>query len=85
MNQEEINAKARELVEQYLNADFNCKGCDMPYCDVGCTKLNISQAKQCAFIACDLLIQDNYKNENIVNGGLNSEYWEQVKQSIENL
>jgi len=26
--------KAKELVDKYLNADFNCKDCDMPVCDM---------------------------------------------------
>jgi hypothetical protein len=43
------------------------------------------QAKECALIAVDELIKDNLHNENIVNGGLNAEYWFDVKKEIENL
>jgi hypothetical protein len=40
--------KARELVEWFINADFNCKECEFEYCDIKCTQLNLHEAKQCA-------------------------------------
>ena len=49
--------KAKELVDKYLNASFNCKDCDMPYCDMKCTILNIREAKQCALIVVDEMMK----------------------------
>lgn len=43
--------KAIERVNKYKNAPFNCKDCDMPYCDIPCTQLNISESKECALIS----------------------------------
>jgi hypothetical protein len=39
--------------------------------------------KECALIAVNELIEDNKTNEELVNGGLNKQYWEQVKKEIE--
>ena len=69
--------KAKELVDKYLNASFNCKDCDMPFCDVPCTMLNLSEAKECALICADELIE--YTDWQEVN------YWLEVKQEIEKL
>jgi hypothetical protein len=69
--------KAEELVNKYLNASFNCKGCDMPFCDVGCTNLIEIEAKQCALIAVDEIL--------ICCIGSHEDYWQQVKQEITNL
>jgi hypothetical protein len=41
--------------------------------------------KQCALIAVDELIKDNEANEELVNGGLNKQYWQQVKDEITKL
>ena len=46
-------------------------------------KDNLNKAKQCAIKAVDLLIKDNAQNEELVNGGLNKKYWEDVKKEIE--
>jgi ABC-type Zn uptake system ZnuABC Zn-binding protein ZnuA len=43
------------------------------------------EVKQCTLIAVDELIEDNKINEELVNGGLNKQYWEQVKTEIEKL
>ena len=48
--------EAKELVDKYLNASFNCKDCDMPFCDVPCTMLSITEAKECALIAVNEII-----------------------------
>jgi len=48
--------KAKDLVDKYLNASFNCKGCDMPYCDIPCTSLSITEAKEYALIAVNEII-----------------------------
>jgi Flp pilus assembly CpaF family ATPase len=40
--------------------------------------------KQYALIAVDELIKDNEMSEILVNGGLQKQFWEEVKQEIEN-
>ena len=70
---------AKELIDEYLNASFNCKECDMPYCDSPCTILNLYEAKQCALITVNKIIEilwHTYKNENEYR------YWQEVKQEI---
>ena len=67
--------KAEELVRKYYTWGINKEG----------QTLTWFQAKELALIAVDELIQDNYNNENIVNGGLNSQYWKEVKQEIQKL
>ena len=42
-------------------------------------------AKRSALIAVDMLIKENESIENIVNGGLNKQYWMQVKHEINQL
>jgi Na+-translocating ferredoxin:NAD+ oxidoreductase RnfC subunit len=71
--------KAKELVEKFKNADFNCKGCDMVFCDVPCTMLNLSECKKCALICVDEIITLDYFS---IEG---REYWKQVKQELEKL
>jgi hypothetical protein len=68
--------KAKELVNKYLNAPFNCKDCDMPYCDVRCTQLMESEAQECALIAVDEIL----KLDDIWHY-----YWQQVKEQIQEL
>ena len=63
--------KAIELVEKYRIEMY-----DMD---------NLYAAKQCAIIAVDELIKDNSYNEEIVNGGLNKLFWQEVKFEIEKL
>jgi hypothetical protein len=58
--------KAQELVNKYLNAPFNCKGCDMVYCDSVCTMLSLYEAKQCAMIAVDEML--TYARKDIYRG-----------------
>jgi len=72
--------EAKELVDKYLNASFNCKDCDMPYCDIPCTSLIVTEAKECALIAVDeilIAIQD------IPIDDINWDYWQQVKEEIQ--
>jgi hypothetical protein len=70
--------KAKELVDKYINASFNCKDCNMPFCDIKCTQLNLHEAKQCALIAVDELIK--------ATTPLASTYfWQKVKNEIEKL
>ena len=71
--------QAKELIDEYLNASFNCKECDMPYCDSPCTILNLYEAKQCALITVNKIIEilwHTYKNENEYR------YWQEVKKEI---
>jgi hypothetical protein len=82
--------KAQELVDKYLNASFNCKDCDMPYCDMKCTNLSIREAKQCALIAVDEMI---LFGDRIIETGLFgfpsdisfTHMWKEVKKEIEAL
>jgi hypothetical protein len=71
--------KAKELVDKYLNASFNCKDCDMPYCDIRCTQLMKSEAKICSLIAVDEILYTG------ALGNLLEEYYLKVKQEIEQL
>lgn len=79
--------KAKELVDKYLNAAFNCKKCDMPYCDIKCTRLVEMESKECALIAVDEIINTNALSEMLDYGidKTNLFYWEQVKQFIEEI
>lgn len=71
--------KAEELVDKYLNASFNCKDCDMPYCDIKCTMLSKREAKVCALIVVDEMLSLRYL--------LKKETWfyKEVKKEIEKL
>jgi len=72
MSNEEIQIKAKELVEKFL-----------PY--VICNRITedpkIGYAKQCALILCDEMI--NHCSQ--VEPWLGTDYWAEVKQAIENL
>lgn len=68
--------KAKELVNKYLNAPFNCKDCDMPYCDVRCTQLMESEAQECALIT----VYEIMKLDDIWHY-----YWQKVKEEIQEL
>jgi hypothetical protein len=78
--------KAKILVDEYLNASFNCKECDIPFCESPCTMLNLSEAKQCALIAVDNIISAN-PHSNPLNSDVHStmNYWFEVKKEIQNL
>ena len=89
--------KATELVNQYYNAPFNCKDCEMPFCDVPCTRLNMNEAKECALIAVYEIMESPYNYEDFgaevpedspdtsFYWDKFNEFWEQVKQEIEQL
>ena len=64
--------KAVDLVDKYFRACH--KSSDL--------ELSWKVCKQCALIAVDELIKDNEANEELVNGGLNKQYWQQVKEEI---
>jgi hypothetical protein len=78
--------KAEKLVDEYLNASFNCKECDMPFCDSPCTILNLYESKQCALIAVDNIISSN-PHSNPLNSDVHStmNYWFEVKKEIQKL
>jgi hypothetical protein len=77
--------KAKELADKYLNASFNCKGCDMIYCDIKCNILAMFEAKECALIAVDEIL--NAIDWDYYEGSAQTEhnYWQEVKQEIEKL
>jgi hypothetical protein len=77
--------KAQELIKLYLNASFNCKGCDIPYCDIKCTYLKKNEAKQCALICIEEMITIAKKWENTYMGKEEVIYLKQVKQEIQKL
>jgi hypothetical protein len=71
--------KAKELVDKYLEIIWQADKFSYLLDSEG-----LHFAKQCALIAVDELIEDNKANEELVNGGLNKHYWQQVKTEIEN-
>jgi len=75
--------KAKELVNKYLNASFNCKDCDMPYCDMKCTNLSVNEAKQCALIAVDEVLKTNPYEWDGEDLNSTIDYWDEVKKEIE--
>jgi hypothetical protein len=89
--------KAQELVDKYMYASFNCKDCDMPFCDIKCTQLNLHEAKQCALIAVDEIIksreEDSHFDDKLLYIGsdyltlhpMYLTYWLKVKENIEKL
>lgn len=69
--------KAKELIDKYINASFNCTDCDTPYCDIKCTSLSIFEAKLCVLIAVNEILEVLSKDLNpLVN------YWFEVKREI---
>jgi uncharacterized protein YuzE len=78
--------KAIELVNKFKNASFNCTDCDMPYCDVHCTKLNTNEAKECALIAVDEIGKAiDFDWMEVQNLEAQHRFWDNVKQEIEKL
>ncbi len=77
--------KANELIDKYINAEFNCKDCDMPFCDIGCTILSTYEAKECALIAVDEILEALKVFDITYNYILKRDYWLEVKQEIEKL
>jgi len=75
--------KAEELVDKYINASFNCKDCNMPFCDIKCTQLSLNEAKQCALIAVDEMLNDCDPSSPFEIERIN--FWENVKNEIEKL
>jgi hypothetical protein len=81
--------KAIELIDKFKNASFNCTDCDMPYCDVPCTQLNTEEAKQCALIVVNEIIDLSFGNltdgKNHYCNYFTTKYYKQVKEEIEKL
>lgn len=72
--------KSKELVDKFLNAPINnCNDCQVPYCDIPCTRLTIEQAKQCALICVDE-IWAALESERVFE---QYDYWTQVKTEIQ--
>lgn len=85
--------KAKELIDKYLNASFNCNDCTIPFCDIACTKLYTKEAAECALILVDEIIDCTHSEDIIeenccpVNGydknaKYTYEYWEKVKNEL---
>jgi hypothetical protein len=73
--------KAKELVGKMENTP-HCSIEHFPskhYCD--CSEINFSQAKQCALVAVDALIDEAYGEYNLRR----LKYWSDVKNEIEKL
>jgi hypothetical protein len=92
--------KAEVLISKYKKAPFNCTDCDMPYCDVPCTRLSLQESKECALIAVDEIINSEPRKPSDVDwdevGATHQYYyeaqieeaqkfWQEVKQEIEKL
>jgi hypothetical protein len=75
--------KAKELVNKYLNASFNCKDCDILYCDIKCTMLSKRESKLCALIAVDEIINHHSQEQGLYR--IDTYYWQEVKIEIEKL
>jgi hypothetical protein len=73
--------KAEELVDKYIKASFNCTDCVMTYCDIRCTMLSLTEAKDCAIIAIDEIIK--FGNEQGIREPMM--YWYKVKEELEKL
>jgi len=58
--------KATDLVNKYLNASFNCKGCEDYFCAMTCTILSEYEAKQCALIAVEEML--TYARKDVYRG-----------------
>jgi hypothetical protein len=73
--------KANELVDKYINIDKRIYDINPDYFDL--FLLTKSEAKQCALVAVDEIIN------NVLNGidlpSTWGNYWKQVKQEIENI
>jgi hypothetical protein len=70
MSNEEINLKANELVERFK-----------PYSHGHDEDLELANAKQCALIAVDEILT----NKSLIKTSWDIEYWNKLKQAIENL
>ena len=73
--------KAKELIDKMNNSE-HCGIKHFPnkkYCE--CVEMNLFQAKQCALIAVDEMI--NYLNLNGFSTQI--DYWQEVKQEIINI
>jgi hypothetical protein len=75
--------KAEVLISKYKKAPFNCTDCDMPYCDVPCTRLSLQESKECALIAVDECIKAVESDWSFME--IRMEYWQKVKQEIEKI
>lgn len=50
-----------------------------------CKSLNYDEAKQCALIAVDEILEDNRINYMLLGVGIGKHYWQEVKQELEKL
>jgi hypothetical protein len=73
---------AEKLIMEYRNASFNCKDCDMPWCDIKCTILSIEESKQCALIAVNRIIKAI--RNTLPEVGEGKGHWYSVREEIKN-
>jgi hypothetical protein len=48
--------KAEALIQRFIDAPFNCRGCTVPYCESPCTKLGRYEAVNCALTVAETVI-----------------------------
>lgn len=88
--------KAKELVSKYKNAPFNCVDCEMLFCEIKCTMLSNEEAKECALIAVDEILncpamndceQVKYKDGSYAREyyEVPNKFWSKVKNEIKKL
>ena len=79
----------KEKAEQLISNMYNTEHCGIThfpskkYCD--CSEMNIYQAKQCALIAVDEIIEEVVESADNEVKSMRIIYWEKVKQEINNL
>jgi len=79
----------KEKAEQLISNMYNTEHCGIThfpskkYCD--CSEMNIYQAKQCALIAVDEIIEEVVESADNEVKFMRVIYWEKVKQEINNL
>ena len=77
--------KAIELIDKMYNTE-HCGIKHIPnkrYCD--CSEINMFQAKQCALIAVDEILDFMYEFNLEKNMSIRYKWWQDVKQEIEKL
>ena len=74
--------KAKELVNKYINASFNCKDCNIPFCDISCTILSEKEAAECALIAVEEVIESIRESADKDILHIHLIYWRKVKDEL---
>ena len=77
--------KALELIDLMYNTD-NCGIEHFPnkkYCD--CSEINLYQAKQCAIVAVNQILNNDKHSMRDLSERLHDEYWEEVLEELNKL